>query len=187
MYTILSVTKALAVIVIATILGGVAGYVLFDVSEYRLPGGEWHPVSLGQEKATRILGIDSESYSAVYVQTNQGTVYSCDSTGCKPAPVPQVSSTRFDKPRYTPPQPPGDVNDSLGVSYTGLCSGQANFVILSDGSVWTWNKVGCCEIGCVVVLVYPLCGLVLGLMAGILVLVVWRRRRRKVSAASGLP
>lgn len=177
-----SAAKALALLVIITILGGVGGAIFYDVTEYRLPGGQWQPVSLGGEKATRILGVDTRS-QFVYIKTAQSNVYSCNYNGCVLAPAPQVSSPRVvERYNYNPPPPPGEVRDSLAVPYFGLCSGQMNFVILSDGSVWSWSKVGCCEMGCFIVIVYPLGGMVLGLVAGIVILVIWRRRS---PAASG--
>lgn len=170
--------KALALLVIITILGGVGGYIFYDVTEYRLPGGHWQPVSLGGEKATRILGQDRPS-GDVYIQTSQGNVYSCTPTNCvpAPAPVPQVSNPHFNGD-YNPPPPPADVIDSLTVPppIYGLCGGQINFVILADGSVWSWSKIGCCEMGCFIIIIYPLGGMVLGLVAGIIILIIWRRR-----------
>jgi hypothetical protein len=193
MSTLLSIAKALTLLIVLAILGGVAGYVLYDVFEYRLPSGEWQPVSLGQEKAVRILGLDSKSYSAVYIQTNQGNVYACRGIpgggggfgsftfSCELAPAPQVSHARFNERLYTPPQPPGEVSESfVGPGpHEHFCAGQTNFVILNDGSVWAWYKIGCCEVGCLFTLAYPLCGLVLGLLVGIAILIVMRRRRRR--------
>lgn len=184
-----SIAKALAVIAIAAILGAVAGYVLYDVIEYRLPSGEWQPVSVGQDKAVQILGMDINSKSGsvyYYIQTSQGKVYACYDALCDLATASPVTRTYPAAADYTPPQPPGEVRESfIGPSQSpGLCTGQTNYIILTDGSVWAWSKTGCCEMGCFVVLIYPLVGLVLGCVVGIGI-VIDRRMVRRASRFLG--
>ena len=178
-------------LLVTTILGGLIAYLLFNIFEHYVPSGEWQPVSVGQDKAVQILGMDLNSKSGsvyYYIQTSQGKVYACDDAQCDlttASPVTRAHSAAAD---YTPPQPPGEVRESfIGPGHNpGLCTGQTNYIILTDGSVWTWNKVGCCEIGCLVYLIFPLGGLVLGFFMGVVILVVggWRRRRRKALAAT---
>jgi hypothetical protein len=182
----LSIANALALIVVIAILGGVAGYVVHDVIEYRLPGGQWHALRTGDEKAIRILGMDLTAMGGAYIQTDQGHVYACYSTQCKLVEAPQVANVPdqgYYAPRYTPPAPPGEVTESVAIPYVGLCSGQANFVILKDSSVWSWDKVGCCEMGCFINLVYPVGGFLAGLVVGIVIVVV--RRTRPTTATTG--
>lgn len=176
-----SAAKALAMLVIITILGGVGGAILYDVTEYRLPGGQWQPVSLGGEKAARILGQDRKS-GDIFIQTSEGNAYACDADSCSIAQVPQGLTTSAEQ-RYNPPPPPANVIDSLTVPppIYGFCSGQINFVILADGSVWRWYKVGCCEMGCFIVVVYPLAGGALGFVASVAMIIVWRRRSQTVT------
>ncbi len=185
MRKIFSIVKALALILLTTILGGLIAYFLFDVFEYRVPSGQWQSVNIGQEKAVQILGLDSNS-NRVYVQTEQGKIYACDNTQCSLTTAPKVTRAAKED-RYTAPPPPGEVKDSFtGPSpVPGLCSGQTNYIILKDGSAWIWSKIGSCEIGSLAILVYLGVGLILGFFTGLVILVVRRRRqRRKVPAAT---
>jgi hypothetical protein len=179
MHKISWIAKALGFLLATTIIGGLLAYLLFYIFEFGIPSGEWRQVNFGQEKATRILGGDLSS-ATVYIQTSQENIYVCQETYCLKTTTPHLSQARFEETLYSSPKPPGDVSESFvgpGPMH-GLCTGQTNFVILTDGSIWTWSKSGCCEIGCLLNLVYPLVGLVLGFTTGIVILIVRQRKRR---------
>ena len=179
MNKISAIFQALTLILATTILGGLLAFFVFYVFEFRIPSGEWRPVNIDQNKAVQILGMAWPG--AVYIRTSQGSVYSCEPTRCQLAATPQTLHAPVEETRYTAPPSPGEVSDSFAGPgpNPGLCSGQTNYLILKDGTVWTWSKVGCCEIGCLLNLVYPLGGMILGFVAGIVILVVRHRRRRR--------
>jgi hypothetical protein len=185
----LSGVQILALLTITTLLGCIGVYILSNVLIYRFPGGEWVPVKLGEDKAIRILGIAPEPAPVIYVQTETGQLQAC--TGdqgelfgafafeCTTASAPQALKLSYSDSRYTPPSPPGEVRTSFvgPGAYDMYCSGQTNFVILNDGTVWSWSKVGCCEVGCLLNLIYPVGGMVLGFVVGVVIIVIYRHRR----------
>jgi hypothetical protein len=189
----LTIIKALALVAVTAILGLLGAPVLADVITYRVPHGAWQPVSLGQERADKILGAREYGTMAVYyyIQTDQGNMYRCHATQCERVLSAEEVISGFDQscgePRFAVPRPPGVVRDSFVRNWCGLCTGQTSSIILSDGSVWNWETVGCCEVGCLVILAYPYCGLGTGLLTGIVILfLIWvGRQRRKATLSMG--
>jgi hypothetical protein len=181
----LAIIKALALVVVAAILGLLVGIALAYVIAFRVPHGEWQLVNLGQEKADRILGATEYDALAVFydIQTDQGNVYRCHKTDCERLSPGEEAMEGFDQPcdrqPFAVPQPPGAMRDLFIQTWCGSCSGQTSSVILVDGSVWNWETIGCCEVDCLLTLVYPICGLGIGLLTAIAILIIRKRRQRR--------
>jgi hypothetical protein len=78
------------------------------------------------------------------------------------------------------PPPPRKVVDSIQVQACNFEAGfQVNFAILDDGRVWKWQHLTSGLLGLTIILGGTCCGSVIGLLAGLTIAVVWRKKQSK--------
>jgi hypothetical protein len=130
------------VLILATILGSIAVPLAFKIRE-----SLWDKVSSPPERAVAILAAGLYD---VYIGTQDGGVYRCSVSANLPcskilpeAVIPDRSSgLPRCSGRFSVPPAPGKVISSQEVCYTSEIWNFRKYVILDDGSVWTWATGG---------------------------------------------
>jgi len=162
--------------VVGLLIGGLLGLGRVD----RLPREQpWQPLGSPPAEVTGLLQIDR---GELYVAAADDQIYRC----CwEPAALPEFPSY---PPSHFPcegsqdkPIPPGTTVDRLEVIYCGPDYGLSYaYVLLEDGSVWSWSYAEDALTTIGTLLTYPLGGIGGGLLLGGAIAVwSWRRRRRE--------
>ena len=169
---------ALGIILLATLLGCFVPYVIVKIQE-----NSYQKVASLPEKATEILTGD---YSSLYLSTVDGNVYFCDiakqassCTQIAPEAVPTPPTVFIpcrDLP--SPPPAPGKVIGSYEYCMhyeAGL--DQRVWIILDDGSVWSW-RMGCGMLGCSSAGLWMVLGGIVGFVVGMVIVTRLESRRK---------
>jgi hypothetical protein len=184
--------KLILVIVVSLLIvaiTSVVGYAIGATLTYQITSGtfeRWQSLGIPPQKASKILKADT---MFVYVTTTQNKVYYCQTSpqgDCwvEPHDLDNDLQTRdSDCGSFTGFQtakPPGKVIDSIEAKFCfieGVI--QRNYVILEDGSVWTWTHgggMGDIGVGFVCVGVGSIVGFLVGVVLAVAVSrTIWRR------------
>lgn len=176
-------------ILILPLLGGLAGCLL-GYGYQRGSLVSWQPLAPLPAKPVKILAVGTglaRHAWFVYVQTSDQRVYYCPPFSEEPcweeSSWPQDVSINplCDPPlHFTMPPPPRKVIDSIQVQACNFEAGyQVNLAILDDGRVWKWQHVTSGLLGLTILLGGTCCGSMIGLLAGLTIAIVWRRKQSK--------
>lgn len=182
------VLLALALLLLGGLAGGLLGY-----GYQRGSLVSWQPLPPLPTRPVKILaaGTGMSRYAwFVYVQTSDQRVYYCPPYAADPcweeSAWPQDVSINppCDPPlHFSVPSPPRQVVDSLQMQACNFEAGyQVNLAILEDGRVWKWQHVASGLLGLTFLVGGTCCGSIGGLLGGLAIVVIRRRKQRNKDA-----
>ncbi len=192
-----AIFKSIALIFALGLLGALGGCVWQNFATSNIPSGTWQAWDLGQDRAVQFLSAVDQTLPGqgewvtwnvlqVSVRTQSGAVYSCStdamgSNACRQAQAQEnasASTPSCGKMIYVAPAPPGEVLDSIAFHRCSAPCGDIRVIILRDGSLWMWRNDACNWAGFSNINA-GFYGFVLGMLAGVVLLIgrwSWRRR-----------
>lgn len=198
---------AILTILAAGILGMLAGPLLMRIT-LKLPQGRWRELPPPPEPLARFVANTPITYGGgeIYAETADGTLYAldCDQTSknnwAKKDALPPPPDTdgywsgTCPAGRETPdagmlkPRAPGNVVNRYETRYCGVDFDlDTFFLLLDDGTVWTWSKFMGGHAIMLALVVSGFLGLVAGLIAGIVIVSIVAYRRRHAASQADEP
>ena len=176
--------------VVGLVCGSLLGVAVFVV--YPSLDSGWRRISNPPDKAIELFGYYYLG-EMVYVGTETRKIYACssptykDNKGCtKLTEIPPESNINVscNWKVFPTPKPPGrTIHQFEAHPCIPDSTLQVNHIILEDGSIWKWEK-GTSEFGdfltAIFVGVCGIAGAVLGLISGVIILLLKRRKQLRV-------
>jgi hypothetical protein len=170
--------KALLLIALATLMGCIGCFGAYWVATRIIPSGQWEAVATLPEKPKAIL---ADGPNGVYVVAASGNVYVCRRSDTCEVIMPKQLDIFGASPcigfHSAAPQAPGEVLDIFERCPAGLGHAQIKYILLTDGSIWTWSKFDG-EFEIVFILASAIVGALIALVACVGYLSLKRRHAR---------
>ncbi len=163
------------------ILGAVGGVLL--ASRETSPDPAWEQWATPPEQVSK---IESMYQNDVYLTTITGAWYECDPLDCRLISAQAVRQLPYpcNSHLFEPPTAPGSVSAALELCHSGgEFTTQINLVGLTDGRLWLWSKSSTWS-DHFDEFIFGLAGAGIGLVLGLVVVIVLRRRARPATMSS---
>jgi hypothetical protein len=100
----------------------------------------WQQLANPPGQPFQIASYDDENLNAAYIRTDADQVYACTSNRCSFVSEPERQGTTCTNSLFATPEPSGEVVVQKQFCYDVQDGwGQANVIILDDGTIWHWN------------------------------------------------